>query len=282
MRLLRKAVTVEEARQYIAQNAGPSGLNLYSLTDIGQKLDDTFVQQRAFPFDWNDHQVELFYDLMKKRSAQMWSGLDLKCIPIIILDPEINRLRVTYSLFKQMPKGANLTWSAYDVIGDAGIAPGPVTPGPPCPELLLPGTPPSVSPPLFQPLTQQLDPRQRNSIKKPPPFNLNVSTISIVKPDVSPCKSSTPESKPGQPSPKTSPLSSGSISFRRDRNRSLRRSPIIKARKRYSKSPKERRLERSRILDGEPPAKRTKLDRNRPKAKARRSLQRFLSNLFPC
>ena len=218
--------------------------------------------------------------MMKLRSNQIWTGIDLKLMPIIFLNPETNKLGISYSLFKRVPKGTNLTWSSGSSIGDACIDQGPDTPYVPL-RIAQNGTSPSPgSDQLFTPLTQRLDPRAERQFEIPP-FQLDMSSISVVK-DTSVCKSSTPEKSP----PKTVNTSSASNSSIRS-NRSLRqrRSPITRPRKRYTPSPRASRLEKSRILDGEPPSKRTKLDRpkadkNRPKAKARKSLQRFLSSLF--
>ena len=276
---MKKAVTIEDARRTIAQEAGHNGIHLYALTDICQKLDDTFQKQEAFPFDWSDEQIELFYTMMKKRGAQQWVGLDLKMVPLITLNPETHKLQVLFSLFKKAPKGVSLAWSSGSSIGDSNIAPGPNTPWVPVPTVPSSPTSPTspFSGPLFQPLTQQLDPRGRLS---PPPFKLDVSTISVARSDGQ--KSSTPDKNSiKSKSPNRSNVSNRSIrSNNSHRSRQSERSPIIRPRKRYSPTPRSVRLERSRILDGEPPSKRSKLDRNRPRAKARKSIQRLLANLF--
>ena len=276
-------VTIEDARRTIAQEAGHNGIFLYALTDICQKLDDTFQKQEAFPFDWSDEQIELFYEMMKKRGAQQWVGLDLKMVPVITLNPETHKLQVLFSLFKKAPKGVSLAWSSGSSIGDSNIAPGPNTPWVPVPT--VPVSPSSPISPVqgqqFQPLTQQLD--QRNRLSSPPLFQLDVSTISVAKSDGH--KSSTPDKNSIKSnSPNRSNLSNdpnrSNRSNNSNRSRRSNRSPIIRPRKRYSPTPRSVRLERSRILDGEPPSKRTKLDRNRPRAKARKSIQRLLANLF--
>ena len=217
---------------------------------------------------------------MKIRSNQTWTGIDLKIMPIIILNPETNRLQIVYSLFKRVPKGINLTWSSGSSIGDACIGQGPDTPYVPLSKNQGRTSISPCSDQLFTPLTQRLDPRAERHFEIPP-FQLDMSSISVAK-ETSQCKSSTPDKS----STKSVNISAASNSSNRS-NRSLRqrRSPIIRPRKRYTPSPRASRLEKSRILDGEPPLKRTKLertkvDKNRPKAKARKSLQRFLANLF--
>ena len=291
--MLKKSTSVEDARIQIAQEAGPTGVNLYHLTDLCETLNESFQTQMHFPFDFTDEQSEIYHKIMKLRSNQIWKGIDLKLMPMLVQNPETNKLMFVYSLFKRVPKGTNLTWTSGSSLGDAGIMPGPNTPYVPIPGLLQHNSPKSpLSEQLFVPLTQQLDPRQRQ-VGEIPPFHLDVSTISIVNTPLS-CKSSTPDKSLNKSNYEQSPeiepainISKSSNSSARSRrsyrsnlsNRS-RRSFITRPRKRYTPSPRASRLEKSRILDGEPPKKRPKLDRNRPRAKARKSLQRFLANIF--
>ena len=287
MSLIRKAGTIQEARQTIAQTAGPTGLLLYQITDAAESLDNSFKND-FFPFDFNDHQIELYYNLMKKQANQCWSGLDLKVVNFIILGPS-QKLHVLCSTFKKKPKNLNLVFNSSPSPGDLALAPGPSTPV--VPILVQPGTPDSPDEP-FRPLTQCLDPRtnisrpntyltpSRPSKLSMPPnrsniqFNLNLSTISAGTPP-----------KPCQSTPDSVGIKSNSSINSTTSNRSNRRSPITKPRKRYTPSPtpKSIRERNSRILDGiEPVTKKPKLDKsNRKKVKARRSLQNwFLANLF--
>ena len=282
MSLIRKAGTIQEARQIIAQTAGPTGLKLYQITDSAEALDNSF-KDVYFPFDFNDHQIELYYDLMKKQASQCWSGLDLKLVNFIILGPS-QKLHVLCSTFKKKPKNLNLVFNSSPTPGDLALAPGPSTPV--VPVLLNPGTPGSPDEP-FRPLTQCLDPRtyssRTNTYQTPSrpsnrsniQFNLNLSTISAGTP-----------LKRRQSTPDSVGVKSNSSFNSITSNRSTTcRSPITKPRKRYTPSPtpKTIRERNSRILDGlEPERKKPKLDKsNRKKVKGRRSLQNwFLANLF--
>ena len=163
--------------------------------------------------------------------------------------------------------------------GDHALVPGPPTP---CvPMLLQPGTPASPDD-SFRPLTQCLDQRShrttshvttpaRSTKRTIAPFSLNLSTISSGTPVK--LRQSTPDS--------VSRSTRSNSSFD---SISSRRSPITKPRKRFTPSPtpKTIRERNSRILDGlEPVTKKPKLDKNRKKVKARRSIQNwFLANLF--
>ena len=260
----------------IAQNAGQSGLLLYAITDIGERLAQTFQNEKFFPFDWTDAQSELYYKLMKAQAKQVWTGIDLKIVPVIILSPSSHKLEILYSLFKRVPKNFHFSWSESPTSGDMALAPGPSTPQIPC--LLQPGTPESPNG-SFEPLTQCLNPRSNKkspkSRPKPIPFSLNLSTISTSH------SHSTPEKSVKSPTGLV-------LSNQSNSSVTSRRSPITKARKRLgtTPSPREIRQRNSRILDGlEPACKRAKLDksvkmRSRPKVKARRSLKKFLVNLF--
>ena len=279
LNLIRKASTIQEARQTIAQSAGPVGLLLYQISDAAEKLNDS-IHDLYFPFDFTDEQVELYHALLKIQAKQTWSGLDLKMVVFLVLGPSA-RLNVLCSTFKKKPKNLHMAFELSPSSGDHVLAPGPPTP---CvPILLQPGTPDTPNEP-FRPLTQCLDPRstRTNSYNHTPvrknhsvaPFSLNLSTISATTPVK--LRQSTPDSV-GHKSHRSN-SSFGS-------NSSRRRSPIIKPRKRYTPSPtpKNIRERNSRILDGlEPATKKPKLDKNqRKKAKARRSMQNwFLSNLF--
>ena len=266
---LRKFVTIEEARVQIAKEAGQNGLRLYQITDLAEKLQNTFENQTCFPFDFTDQQSEVFLELMKLQSAQKWSGLDLKAIVYILLGPCDHKLTVILSLFKRLPKSIQFNWLK-SPSGDNAIAPGPATP-----YLLTQGTPDTPEND-FQPLTQRLDPRS-NKLNTPNrikpeivPFSLNLSTITSASPE--PIRvQSTPEKS----------VNSSNASSRKNRSRL---SPIIKPRKRLSASPKEIRVRNSLILDGQPVPKRVKLDksvgRRRQKAKARRSIRTFLNELI--
>ena len=272
--LARKAVNIKIARQLIAQTAakGTSALLLYAITDLAEQLQESFNAENYFPFDWSDNQSELFYKLMRAQSQQKWSGMDLKIITLIFLNPCSKNLDILFRLFKRLPKNLNLSWDHSPQGGDMCLAPKMDTP---CvPDLLHHGTP--ETPDEFVPLTQCLDPRSnvksnRNRLNPVPKFSLNLSTISAGSPN-----QSTPDKSP----PKCISPANRSIT-------PVKRSPITKPRKRLSltPSPKEIRARNSRILDGHaPPPKRTKLDksqtRNRPRVRARRSLKLFLANLF--
>ena len=282
MSLVKKAVSIQTARQTIAQTAGPTGLMLYQITDAAEALDNSFKDE-FFPFDFNDHQIELYYDLMKKQANQCWSGLDLKLVNFILLGPS-QKLHVFCSTFKKKPKNLNLVFNSSPTPGDLALAPGPATPV--VPLLLQPGTPDSPDEP-FRPLTQCLDQRtltsRTNTYQTPSrpsnrsniQFNLNLSTISAGTPLK--LRQSTPDS--------VGLKSNSSINSTFSNRSTTRRSPITKPRKRFTPSPtpKSVRERNSRILDGlEPVAKKPKLDKsNRKKVKARRSLQNwFLANLF--
>ena len=281
--LLRKAVDLKTARRVIAQTAQHSGLLLYHITDVAEQLGNTFHEEAYFPFDWSDSQSELFYKLMKAQSRQHWSGLDLKCVTLIVLGPSTHKLEILFSLFKRAPKNLNLVWKSSPPSGDMCVAPGPDTPY--MPDLIEQGTPDSPDG-QFRPLTQCLNPRSNKKSKKQPrtyhvpKFSLNLSTISA-------SSKSPNQSTPDKSSARLN-QSNRSIGSSKSFNSSTKRTPITKARKRYtpSPSPVEIRQRNSRILDGlEPLPKRTKLDKsykiqNRPKVKARKSLQRFLANLF--
>ena len=280
--LIRKAVDLKTARCIIAQTAQESGLLLYHITDIAEKLEKTFHEEAYFPFDWSDDQSELFFQLMKAQSRQHWSGLDLKCITLIVLGPSTHKLELLFSLFKRAPKNLNLVWKNSPPSGDMCLAPGPDTPY--MPELVQQGTPESPDG-SFRPLTQCLNPRSNKKSKKRPKtyhvpkFSLNLSTISA-------SSKSPNQSTPDKSSARLN-HSNRSTGSHKSFNMSAKRTPITKARKRYTPSPSpiEIRQRNSRILDGEPMPKRTKLDKNlkiqnRPKVKARKSLQKFLFNLF--